>query len=229
MRWRHWLFEAKKRYGLCVLNYIATSNHTHMLVVDTGEQTIPKSLQLIAGRTAQEFNIRKGRKGAFWEDRYHATAVQTDEHLAKCLVYIDLNMVRTGLVQHPSEYCISGYNEIQNPQQRYSIINRKILLELFGIHDENCFRQMHRELVEIELKNNSSIKNSLWSESIAVGSENFIKDIQQKLAGRVEGRSVVTYNGTTALKEPQAPYSALLASQKSAVRLGNTYILPVRH
>jgi hypothetical protein len=48
-----------------------------MLVVDTGEQTIPKSLQLIAGRTAQEFNIRKGRKGAFWEDRYHATAVQT--------------------------------------------------------------------------------------------------------------------------------------------------------
>jgi hypothetical protein len=61
-----------------------------MLVVDTGEQTIPISLQLIAGRTAQEFNIRKRRKGAFWEDRYHATAVQTDEHLAKCLVYIDL-------------------------------------------------------------------------------------------------------------------------------------------
>jgi REP element-mobilizing transposase RayT len=115
MRWRHWLFEAKKRYGLCVLNYIATSNHIHMLVVDTGEETIPKSLQLIAGRTAQEFNIRKGRKGAFWEDRYHATDVQTDEHLAKCLVYIDLNMVRTGLVQHPSEYCISGYNEVQNP------------------------------------------------------------------------------------------------------------------
>jgi hypothetical protein len=111
-----------------------------MLVVDTGEETIPKSLQLIAGRTAQEFNIRKGRKGAFWEDRYHATAVQTDDHLAKCLVYIDLNMVRTGLVQHPSEYCISGYNEIQNPQQRYSIINRKILLELFGIHDVNLKR-----------------------------------------------------------------------------------------
>jgi putative transposase len=93
-----------------------------MLVVDTGEDVIPQSLQLIAGRTAQEYNIRKKRKGAFWEDRYHATAVQTDEHLAKCLVYIDLNMVRAGVVQHPSAYGISGYNEIQTPPKRYSIV-----------------------------------------------------------------------------------------------------------
>ena len=109
-RWRHLLYEAKKRYGLCVLDYIVTSNHTHLLIVDTGEQVIQKNLQLIAGRTAQEYNIRKKRKGAFWEDRYHATAVQTDEHLAKCLVYIDLNMVRAGVALHPSEYSISWYN-----------------------------------------------------------------------------------------------------------------------
>ena len=31
MRWRYWLFEARKRYGLCVLNYIVTSNHVHLL------------------------------------------------------------------------------------------------------------------------------------------------------------------------------------------------------
>ncbi|WP_265588654.1 hypothetical protein [Desulfocapsa sulfexigens] len=41
---------------------------------------------LIAGRTVQEYNQRKSRKGTFWEDRYHASAVETDEHLAKCLV-----------------------------------------------------------------------------------------------------------------------------------------------
>ena len=63
-RWLYWLFEAKKRYGLCVLNYIVTSNHIHLLVVDTEEKTIPQSLQLIAGRTAQEFNSRKNRKGS---------------------------------------------------------------------------------------------------------------------------------------------------------------------
>ena len=51
-------------------------------------------MQLIAGRTAQEYNQRKGKPGAFWEDRYHATAIETDEHLHRCMVYIDLNMVR---------------------------------------------------------------------------------------------------------------------------------------
>ena len=59
--WLHWLFEAKKRYGLCVLNYAVTSNHIHLLVQDTDEGVISKSMQLIAGRSAQKYNQRKNR------------------------------------------------------------------------------------------------------------------------------------------------------------------------
>lgn len=36
--WCHWLYEGKTRYGLCVLNCIVTSNQTHLLILDTGEQ-----------------------------------------------------------------------------------------------------------------------------------------------------------------------------------------------
>ena len=61
-RWLSWLYQAKKRFGLCVLNYMITSNHIHLLVKDTDEGAIPKSIQLIAGRTGQEFNIRKKEK-----------------------------------------------------------------------------------------------------------------------------------------------------------------------
>ena len=83
-----------------MLDYL-TSNHIHLLVKDTGRDVIAQSMQLIAGRTAQEYNQRKNRQGAFWEDRYHATAIEADEHLHRCLVYIDLNMVRAGVVNHP--------------------------------------------------------------------------------------------------------------------------------
>jgi putative transposase len=69
-------------------------------------------MQLIAGRTAQEYNNRKQRKGAFWEDRYHATAVGAGGHLARCLVYIDLNRVRAGVVDYPVNWKHSGYQEI---------------------------------------------------------------------------------------------------------------------
>ena len=51
-RWLQWLFEAKKR----------------LLVVDGDAEVMPKSLQLVAGKTAQEFNKRKNRKGAYWDN-----------------------------------------------------------------------------------------------------------------------------------------------------------------
>ena len=28
-RWLYWLYQAKKRYGLTILNYMVTSNHIH--------------------------------------------------------------------------------------------------------------------------------------------------------------------------------------------------------
>ena len=69
-RWLHWLFEGKKRFGTCILNYAVTSNHIHLLVRDGKEgEVIPQTMQLIAGRTGQEYNQRKNRNGAFWEDR----------------------------------------------------------------------------------------------------------------------------------------------------------------
>jgi len=91
---------------------IVTSNHVHLLIKDTGSNIIAESMQLIAGRTAQEYNQRKGKQGAFWEDRYHATAVQADEHLHRCMVYIGLNMVRAGVVNHIANKRWVGPKEI---------------------------------------------------------------------------------------------------------------------
>ena len=71
-----------------MLNYTVTSNHIPLLVYDSkGEQNLSKSLQLIAGKTAQRYNQGRNRHGAFWEDRYHATAVESGEHLMRCMVY----------------------------------------------------------------------------------------------------------------------------------------------
>jgi putative transposase len=80
----------------------------------------------LAGRIGQEYNVRKKRNGAFWQDRYHATAVETGEHLLKCLVYIDLNMVRAGIIDHPSQWVWCGYNEIQNPRRKNILIMRNL-------------------------------------------------------------------------------------------------------
>ena len=103
-----------------------TSNHVHLLIKDTGPNVIADSMQLIAGRTAQEYNQRKDRQGAFWEDRYHATAIEADEHLHRCLIYIDLNMVRA--IEYLSRF------------QLFQTFNRCAPFKTFQINDRSKFK-----------------------------------------------------------------------------------------
>jgi putative transposase len=49
-RYLQWVSEAKKRFGLSVLNYGVTCNHIHLLVKDTDRDVISQIMQLIAGR-----------------------------------------------------------------------------------------------------------------------------------------------------------------------------------
>ena len=203
----NWLFEAKKRYGLRVLNYMATSNHIHLLVLDSGQRNIiPKSMQLIAGRTAQEFNQRKKRKGAFWEDRYHATAVETNHHLISCLTYIDLNMVRAGAVAHPSQWASCGYPEIQKPRERYSIIDHRALMNLLGITSIEALQRSHRAWVDQALAGREQARESKWTESVAVGSRSFVETIKGKLGVRAKRRRFSGTDDEATLREPQADY-----------------------
>ena len=197
-RWRHWLFEAKRRFGLSVLNYVATSNHVHLLCADQGKEEITRSMQLIAGRTAQEYNMRKDRKGAFWEDRYHATAVQTDEHLARCITYIDLNMVRAGAVKHPCDWQVSGYNEIQTPWQRKQVIDFNALTEYFGVSNRQDLAILQERWLQEEIA--TSRREPAWSESIAVGNEAFLDALQNDMGTNAAGKQVVTLGGFNALQ-----------------------------
>ena len=188
-RWLTWLFKAKKRYGLVILDYTVTSNHIHLLVADDADRkTIPDSIKLVAGRTGQEFNRRKKRKGAFWEDRYHATAVENGEHLLQCLVYIDMNMVRAGVVNHPSEWAFGGYNEIQEPKKKNVLIDYDRLRQLLGFEIYEEVGISHKKWVGSCLQNQTNGRDEKWTRSLAVGSESFIAGVKKKMGVAAKGR-----------------------------------------
>ncbi len=227
-RWHSWLFEAKKRFGLRILNYVVTSNHIHLLVVDNGPDVIPKSFQLIAGRTAQEFNQRKERQGAFWEDRYHATAVERNEHLIRCLVYIDLNMVRAGVVNHPSEWETCGFNEIQNPPERYGVIDVSGLRNLCGFPDAEQFCRHHRQWVQEAIINCRNQRESCWTEGIAVGSIDFVEEIRARLGIRGAGRRIEEQEADRCvLREDSEPYSVVSDPENTRLSPDNSYFLDI--
>lgn len=207
--WRAWLFEARQRFDLCVLDYMVTSNHIHLLLLDRGQDEIPRGMQLIAGRTAQAYNQRKGRRGAYWEDRYHATAVETGNHLARCLVYIDLNMVRAGVISHPTEWEICGYREIQHPPERYCIINIPALMESLDVPNAHALQTLHHQWIEEALKSETHLRDTIWSESLAVGSREFVEDFQAGLGAQALHREIESHKTGYCLREPCVGYGNL--------------------
>ncbi len=62
--WVRWLFEAKKRYGLCILNYVATSNHVHLLVQDSGRGE--NLLCCAAAGSDPPKYLNRGQKTSIW-------------------------------------------------------------------------------------------------------------------------------------------------------------------
>jgi putative transposase len=233
-RYLQWLFQAKKPYGLSVLNYMVTSNHTHLLVRDKDQrEVIADSMQLIAGRTGQQYNQRKNRKGAYWEDRYHATAVETDRHLIQCLVYMELNMVRAGVVGHPSEWPSSGYNEILEPRERYALIDYEGLRKLLDFRSMHDLGVAYGGWIEESLKEGSHFRDltgafwgmeeEKWTESVAVGSEKFVTATKEKLGFKAKGRGVIGGNASFELRESPKSYEGILGHGNGGLRLQNAY------
>jgi putative transposase len=212
------LFEARKRLRLCVLNYQVTHNHIHLLAIDRGRGEIPTAMQLIAGRTAQEYNRRKGRHGAFWEDRYHATIVDTENHLLRCLVYIDLNMVRAGVVSHPREWDEAGYHEIQRRRERYRIIDRAALSDVLEIAPTEL-ADCHRQQVEESIVAGGSSREPCWSSAIAVGGSAFIEGVQRTLGDRSKYRRVELAKGRYMLQEALQTYGHDTAAETARLSI----------
>jgi putative transposase len=96
----------------------------------------------------KQFLLRFAKDRRTWGRWLHvakrATAVETGEHLARCLIYVDLNMVRAGVVRHAAGWESAGYHEIQNPRSRFGVIDRGALAEALGV-EPSALSAMHAE------------------------------------------------------------------------------------
>jgi putative transposase len=177
-------------------------------VYDDGRKyVVPRAIHLVASRTAREYNQRKKRRGAFWEDHYHATAIESELHLHKCMSYIDLNMVRAGVVNHPQEWTFTGYNEILSERERYRLINKKKLQDLLYFQDEKKLKESYKKQIEISLNRGNLERESCWTESIAIGSKDFVEKIKSDLGIRAVHRKIIQRRTDHELREPGMSYT----------------------
>jgi len=177
---------ALKTFNLPLLTYCITSNHTHLLVVAEEPETVSRFMQKLEGEFAEYYNIRKHRQGAFWQGRYWCTMIDNQRYLWDCMKYIDLNMVRAGAVTHPSEWEWCGYRELVGDRKRYRLLDQTEMLKRYGNPSLEQFRENYCHVISQAIEKRQLDREAIWTESIAIGSESFVRNIEQCTTNRVE-------------------------------------------
>jgi len=201
-----WLEEARLRFNLSILNYTVTMNHVHLiLAADDSSDNIAGGMQLAAGQIAREYNLDKERSGAFWEDRYHATAVDSENYLLNCMLYIDLNMVRAGVVKNPAEWAFSGFREIMGEKVDHPMIAMEAVLHNLSLSDVSLLRTTYAHLLRQKLQHLTP-REPFWTESLAVGSEMYVKQYQAKMGSRGRRHEITEENKVRVLRDAEGEY-----------------------
>ncbi len=178
------LWESLKEAEAWLLAYCITSNHVHLLARAESSDGIADWLQGVQGRMAQYYNRRKERSGAFWEGRYHSTLIDSDEHLQRCMTYIELNMVRAGVVSHPEDWPWCSYHDWSGHRRRRTMVDLSKGLELLGRDQLPEFQAHYRQRIDDAITKNQLHREARWTESIAVGREQFVQEIASQIRYR---------------------------------------------
>jgi len=164
-------------------------------------------MQQLEGEFASYFNSRRLRSGAFWGDRYHCTMIEGGEHLSNCLRHIDLNMVRAGVVRCPGGWRWCGYSELTGVRQRYRLLDVDGLVEFLGLPDRKALAEMHTRRIAEAIAGGELARETAWTESLAIGSEPYIRTVASKVNRRKRFRVGRCDNGAWFVREEVASYT----------------------
>ncbi len=213
--YRRWLLEGVKRHKVVIYGYCITSNHVHIIARVDDTENVARMMQLAAGQTALAYNRRKERTGAFWSEQYHCTLIENGEHFRRCMSYVDLNMVRSGVVTHPRDWKWCGYHEIIGQRQRNCLLSIDSLLDLLGGQSRIDFGKSYARGIDLMAGHVGVGQYSLkrqpeWTEALAVGSQDFIKKIerqyQHRFSMKTEAKQHERGSQFWILKESETPY-----------------------
>jgi len=97
------LRDRSQQAGLQVLGYCLMTNHVHLVALPTHADSLARALGRAHSAFAQRFNRRYHRSGHLWQNRFYSCPLGAT-HLVRALAYVDLNLVRAGLVGRAADY-----------------------------------------------------------------------------------------------------------------------------
>jgi putative transposase len=97
------------QYNVQVHGWVFMTNDVHLVLTPQTDSGISKLMRTLGRLYVSHFSNQYKRSETLFEGRYRSGVVQQENYLLACQRYIELNPVRAGMVQDPSDYRWSSY------------------------------------------------------------------------------------------------------------------------
>jgi putative transposase len=165
--------------------YVLMDNHLHLLLTPRKDGGMPRLMQALGRRYVRQFNRRHGRSGTLWEGRYRATLIESERYLLACMVYIDLNPVRAGMVAQARDHPWSSHGHHIGIRQDRWITPHPLYWALGNTpfaREAAYAALVAAGLQATDLKSLTDSALKAW----ALGSEEFVTALQRQTGRRVQ-------------------------------------------
>jgi putative transposase len=178
------LDENARKQQVALHGYVLMSNHFHLLATPETADGIPQMMQAVGRRYVRNYNLRHARSGTLWEGRYRSTLIQAERHLLACMVYMDLNPVRAGLLADPADYGWSSHRHYIGRQADRLITPHPLYWELGNtpFARESAYAELVHAGIDPEQQRaltDSALRG--W----ALGEPDYVADLQRRTARRL--------------------------------------------
>jgi putative transposase len=100
----------KRKYKFKVYAYCLMPNHVHLLGEIENSLMLSKFMHDLNRTYTLYFNNKYSKVGHLWQGRFKSMTITKDKYLIDCINYIELNPLRSALVQKIADYPWSSYH-----------------------------------------------------------------------------------------------------------------------
>jgi putative transposase len=147
--------DAANRFLVRVLAYALMPNHWHLVLWPTTDAGLSACMQWLSFRHVQKWRARRGSRGrgALYQSRFKAIAVQNDEHFLRLCRYVERNPVRARLVSAADQWEWSSASSLCSAPARphlspWPVPKPPEWLELLNSHEPTEVVSEIREAIE---------------------------------------------------------------------------------
>ena len=189
--------EHARTFKVAIHAWVIMDNHFHLLLTPETDEGLPQMMQAVGRAYVRYFNLRHQRTGTLWEGRYRSNLIESERYLLACMVYIDLNPVRAGMVAQPADYKWSSHRHCIGQASAPWVTPHALF---WGLGNTPFAREAaYAELVQAGLA--QSEKEQLTQSALsgwALGSDDFVGQLQQSTTRRlVPGKAGRPFKKTT--------------------------------